>query len=78
MKEKFEKSLLKKEKELNYLRNNIEGLKSNDELENRINIMKLNYRTKELIEEMKNIKIYLKRIDFLEKVRDYENNSRNS
>lgn len=78
MKEEFEKSLIEKEKELYYLKNNIQKLKSNDELENRINTTKLNYRTKELTEEIKNIKSYLKRIDFLEKVRNYENNSRNS
>ncbi|BDU50249.1 hypothetical protein [Haliovirga abyssi] len=78
MKEKFEEILIKKEKELAYLKNNVQGFKSNGVLENRINRTKLNYRTKELTEEIKNIKSYLKRIDFVEKVRDYENNSRNS
>ena len=40
--------------------------------------MKLDYRKMELLTSIENIEKYLKRLEFVEKVKNYENSSRNA
>lgn len=44
----------------------------------RIKRLRLEYEKNDLLASIKNIEIYRKRLELIEKVRKYENNSRNS
>lgn len=44
----------------------------------RVERMKLEYENKEILTSINNLEKYIKRLELIEKVKNYENNSRNS
>lgn len=44
----------------------------------RVERMKLEYENKEILNSINNLEKYIKRLELIEKVKNYENNSRNS
>lgn len=70
--EKLKRAILSFEEELKEIESIPKNTIGTDEK------MKLDYRKMELLTSIENIEKYLKRLEFVEKVKNYENSSRNA
>lgn len=70
--EKLKRAILSFEEELKEIESKPKNTLGTDEK------MKLDYRKMELLTSIENIEKYLKRLEFVEKVKNYENSSRNA
>ena len=70
--EKLKRAILSFEEELKEIESKPKNALGTDEK------MKLDYRKMELLTSIENIEKYLKRLEFVEKVKNYENSSRNA
>lgn len=70
--EKLKRDILSFEEELKEIESKPKNTLGTDEK------MKLDYRKMELLTSIENIEKYLKRLEFVEKVKNYENSSRNA